>query len=164
VLLYHDAARGGLDFSRPHLAGFGVARRGGAEERTVDTRDGESPLGLWLNPELRRAGGEHVRARRRHDVYSLGLVLFEIGMWQDLSVFDDGGAAGRDLHAEVVRVCSARMAHKMGVAYRNAVVACLDSDDLWMGGDEDEDGDDGFVQTFLDKVVLELRKFCSEAS
>lgn len=113
-----------IDFTRPLVVGFGVSRRETQGEATVDTRDPDSPLRPWQHPDLR--GSAHVRFQPKYDVYALGLVLFEIAMWQDLPSFD-----GReDLLAHVLNH-SAVVAHRMGTTYRDAVMACLEDEFRW---------------------------------
>ncbi|KAF9767616.1 hypothetical protein IL306_015198 [Fusarium sp. DS 682] len=152
VVLYH--ASGHLDFASPQLLGFGLARRDRPGERTVDLREGGlSPWRFWQHPELRAAGEEHRRFERRFDIFSLGVVLFEIGMWQDAHYYSSSGsgsvaASGAgEFRRRLLHVCAREMAHRMGKAYKEAVMACLDGDERWVGtsgfaedqgGDEDE--------------------------
>ncbi|KAH7009273.1 uncharacterized protein B0I36DRAFT_356760 [Microdochium trichocladiopsis] len=87
ILLFRSRiGHGAIDFAQPLIVGFGVARHEKPGEVTIDTRDLDSPLRLWQHPDLR--GSTHVRFQPKHDIYSLGLVLFEIAMWQDLPSFD----------------------------------------------------------------------------
>ncbi|KLU90410.1 hypothetical protein MAPG_10264 [Magnaporthiopsis poae ATCC 64411] len=152
ILLFRSSQGGGaskIDFARPLITGFGVSRREKQCEVTVDTRDRDSPLGLWQHPDLR--GSAHVRFRPKHDVYALGMVLFEIAMWQDLSSFD-----GReDLLARVLNY-SAVVAHRMGTTYRDAMMACLEDEFRWdeTGGVQGQQGRMALV--FADEVVARL--------
>jgi tetratricopeptide (TPR) repeat protein len=61
---------------RPHLADFGLARRGGQRDVTL-TLDGQvvgTPA--YMAPE--QAAGEQARVDGRSDVYSLGVMLYEL--------------------------------------------------------------------------------------
>ncbi|KAE8446531.1 hypothetical protein EG329_011863 [Mollisiaceae sp. DMI_Dod_QoI] len=137
-----------LDFRAPQLLGFGLARRERPDERTIDLREGgRSPWRFWLHPEL-RSGALHRRFEQRFDLYALGVVLFEIGMWQDAHYYSSGGsgAAGNDAYEfrrRLVSVCAREMAHRMGEAYKTAVLACLDGDEMWRSATELEDGERG---------------------
>jgi hypothetical protein len=131
--------------SRPLIVGFGVSRREKQDEVTIDTRDPDSPLRLWQHLDLR--GSAHVRFQPKHGIYSLGLVLLGIAMWQDLPSFD-----GReDLQAYVLNH-SAVVAHRMGTTYRDAMMACLEDDFRWdEAGAPREEGRIALV--FADEVV-----------
>jgi len=57
-------------------------------------------------------------------------------MWQDAHYYSSGGsgAAGNDadeFRRRLVSVCAREMAHRMGEAYKTAVMACLDGDEVW---------------------------------
>ncbi|KAL6407536.1 hypothetical protein AUP68_08555 [Ilyonectria robusta] len=126
----------GLDFRAPQLLGFGLSRPERLGERTVDLRDGgRSSWRFWLHPKL-RYDGPHRQFERAFDVYALGVVLFEIGMWQDAHYYTSGGPRAAGLSADefrrrLVHVCARDMAHHMGGAYKAAVMMCLDGDELW---------------------------------
>jgi hypothetical protein len=122
-----------LNFCSPQLLGFGLARRERPGERTVDLREGgNSPWRYWLHPKL-RAKAEHRRFERQFDVYALGVVLFEIGMWQDAHYYSSGeaGIGPDEFRRRLVHVCAREMAHRMGETYKAAVMACLDGDEVW---------------------------------
>lgn len=183
ILLFRSESRPGgggggsvIDFARPLIVGFGVSRRERPGEVTVDTRDPDSPLRLWQHPDLLRgSSGAHVRFRPKHDVYALGLVLFEIAMWQDLPSFDvtttssttsstgssnssgDNGREDRDLHAYLLNY-SAVVAHRMGTAYRDAMMACLDDESRWdeEAGGQGQGQDGRMALVFEDEVVARL--------
>jgi hypothetical protein len=150
ILLFRQQGTSTIDFSRPLIVGFGVSRREKQDEVTIDTRDPDSPLRLCQHPGLR--GSSHVRFQPKHDIYSLGLVLFEIAMWQDLPSFDSPGR--EDLQAYVLNY-SAVVAHRMGTTYRDAMMACLDDDFRWdEAGAPGEEGRMALV--FADEVVARL--------
>ncbi|KAF5227596.1 hypothetical protein FAUST_11666 [Fusarium austroamericanum] len=118
VLLFRSrTSQGTIDFDKPLIVGFGVSRREKPEEVTIDTRDLNSPLQLWQHPDL--CGSTHVRFQPKYDLYSLGLILFEIAMWQDLPRFEGNGDLQRWDEA------SAPGEGTMALAFANDVVAKL---------------------------------------
>ncbi|UPK92550.1 hypothetical protein LCI18_003485 [Fusarium solani-melongenae] len=148
ILLFRSRTRqGAIDFSRPLIVGFGVSRHEKPEEITIDTRDLDSPLRLWQHPDLR--GSPHVRFQPKYDIYSLGLMLFEIAMWQDLPSFDRHG----DLQTYVLNH-SGVVAHRMGTTYRDAMMACLDDDFRWDEASVLRGG--GMALVFVEDVVAKL--------
>ncbi|KAM0429268.1 hypothetical protein ACHAPT_006482 [Fusarium lateritium] len=148
ILLFRSRTnQGAIDFSQPLIVGFGVSRREKPEEVTIDTSDADSSLRLWQHPDLR--GDTHVRFQPKYDLYSLGLTLFEIAMWQDLPSFDGHG----DLQTYVLNH-SGVVAHRMGTAYRDAMMACLDDDFRW--DEASVAGEGGMALIFAEDVVAKL--------
>lgn len=76
-------------------------------------------------------------------------------MWQDAHFYGSGGSSGStggggvgDFRRRLLHVCAREMAHRMGEAYKTAVMACLDGDEIWASGwgsvqslEQDEDDD-----------------------
>ncbi|KAM0540336.1 hypothetical protein ACHAPJ_013618 [Fusarium lateritium] len=168
-----------FDLASPQLLGFGLARPERQGERSIDLRDKAlSPWRFWQHPELRSAGQEHRRFERRFDIFSLGVVLFEIGMWQDIHccssfVADAATVANADaFRRRLVTVSAQEMAHRMGEGYKSAVMACLDGDEIWtdqvphdigMQGEEGiQNGDTGVTELFYLHVSSVLRNCCKE--
>lgn len=85
----------------------------------------------------RSAGEQHRRFEQRFDIFSLGVVLFEIGMWQDAHYYSSSesasGTAAGEFRRRLLHVCAREMAHRMGESYKAAVMACLDGDEIWTG-------------------------------
>ncbi|KAH8699369.1 hypothetical protein GQ44DRAFT_733237 [Phaeosphaeriaceae sp. PMI808] len=156
VVLYHsrDVSVGRVDFASPQLLGFGLARRERPGERTIDLRDGGlSPWRFWQHPEPRSAGEQHRRFEQRFDIFSLGVVLFEIGMWQDAHYYSSSesvsGSVAGEFRRRLLHVCAREMAHRMGETYKSAVMACLDGDEIWTGArgfGESQEGDEVDLQ------------------
>jgi hypothetical protein len=152
-----------LQFASPQFLGFGVARREHPGERTIDMRDDDdkqSPWRFWMHPELRVAGGEHRRFERQFDIYALGLVLFEIGMWQDLHYYGASCDGADEMRRRVVNVCSREMAHRMGEAYKNAVMVCLDGDEIWQSAAVTGGYNETITAVFYNNVAAVLKSCC----
>jgi hypothetical protein len=159
IVMFHEKGSvHAVDLSRPQMMGFGVARPEKPGEPTIDVRSLKSPLSLWQHPELRQ--GPHRRYERRYDIYSLGMILFEIGMWQDLHYFSNRRDSAFDFHQRVVNVCHSQLAHHMGEAYRDAVLMCINRDDLWVATGAKDEGPAALLEAFSWEVVRAL-KCCS---
>ena len=92
------------DIGRPYIMGYGLSRPD--DVSTVNTSRGYSRTvdGQWVKPVSRepecdvnidlykhpdKAANAARRFRHSYDIYSMGLVLLEIGLWQSLKKFED---------------------------------------------------------------------------
>ncbi|KAF7504792.1 hypothetical protein GJ744_001725 [Endocarpon pusillum] len=119
----------------------------------------------------------------QHDIYSLGVLLLEIGLWTSFIEQDSSGRSipGPVLHiggilneprerkkaaaikSTLVELASAKLASKMGHKYSSTVLACLTCLDKTNNdfGDEDEFLDeDGIVVgvRYIEKVLLRIHE------
>ena len=155
IMFFHEkgSARP-IDFAKPLMIGFGVARPVEPGEKTIDTRSLDSPLSLWQHPQLRR--GPHHRYEPRHDIYSLGMILCEIGFWQDLNYFGKENETAFDFHQRVVNACYTKLAHFVGETYRDVVLACINDYDLWTKNERGE-GAPSLHESFCWDILRPLR-------
>jgi serine/threonine protein kinase len=112
----------GIDISSPFIAGFDFSRHITAETMPPTiTRAYE----LYCHPSYLRDGSFASGFRRKYDIYSLGLVLFEIGVWKRLEDFrvPEGSREGLLIHIESKYI--QWLGPSMGSTYRTAVMACL---------------------------------------
>jgi serine/threonine protein kinase len=72
-----------------------------------------------------------------HDVYSLGVVLLEIGVWKTArQMYDEtfksakNKPTGEDVQKAFIKRARQELEHSMGSAYRDAVLLCLDGEQL----------------------------------
>ena len=114
----------------PHLAGFDSSRPDHLDEMTVASRN-EIGQDLYRHPLS--LGVWRQKYRKSFDIYSLGLVLLEIGLWKGLEVFCRGKhgkytpAALRD---KIVQVVVPGLGAKTGRVYRGVVERCLGYEDV----------------------------------
>ncbi|KAJ6104503.1 hypothetical protein N7523_010823 [Penicillium sp. IBT 18751x] len=129
-------------FSRPtpgnrivsYLSDWGYARsvRQGTEMRS----DFEVEPNLYRHPT--RQGRPTQQFSRLHDIYALGVVLLEIGLWVTLSRLMDAKireaeSSGRlprpkKVVEDLVMLAAQGLPKEMGMGYTNAVLACLKGD------------------------------------
>ncbi|KAL2674012.1 hypothetical protein Neosp_012458 [[Neocosmospora] mangrovei] len=155
--------RGDCDFANPYLTDFEFSRPVAGMTRlapgAVDI-DHE----VYRHPD--RLGSPSTNFSMTHDIYSLGVVLLEIGLWQtarqtydDIVKYDLGGDAAKltalTIKNAFLQDAKERLAHRMGSAYQEAVVACLDDDWELLVGSRD------FANEFQRRVVqkVDIRAF-----
>lgn len=147
-----------LDYSEPFLKGFEFSRPNldPSIGRAVDDMD----LNVYRHPA--RQGVARQGHQKKHDIYSLGVILLEIGLWQcatDLVKVKDGQDALTpiEIQSRLGRNCSHRLAHFAGMSYRAAVNHCLT---LEFGVDMDDNAGSRLASAFQFKVLDDLIKGC----
>lgn len=149
--------------STPYVVGLHKSRPDGSFWQT----DGPEPGADFQDYQHPKYTGGRERYRPEFDYYSLGVVLLEIGLWRPLhswqSKFRDSTAT--EVRSELIKTCRARLAMKMGVTYRDAVLCCLD--DSLDDGSKMEFGGQNYVSLrggnhaldcFTEQVVAPLEK------
>ncbi|KAF2488145.1 hypothetical protein BDY17DRAFT_245033, partial [Neohortaea acidophila] len=173
-----------------NLIGFGDARLnpffliGFEQVRSADGRtylqgDTEWQKSLYRHPE-RQGLFVQERFTMQHDIYSLGVCLLEIGLWDSFMLYEEDGktpvpnptllgytraelkivraAAVKDLLVDLAR---RRLPGVMGESYSEVVVnclTCLDEDNVDFGDDSEFQDADGVAVgvRYIDKVCVSL--------
>ena len=153
------------DVSKPYLMGFDISRPnqpGEVSEKPLPQPEDD----IYRHPLYK---GHHLRDFiPSFDIYSLGIILYEIGRWRRVTVpsqiqprsGDDPRPPLVSIHSDpqyietLLSDGSVRDLKRMtGIRYRDAVAACLrrDFDAVWDGG-ESGGGRQRVLQTYLDQV------------
>lgn len=120
----------------------------------------DSDLGKNLYRHPDRQGPPRTSFRRSHDLYSLGVVLLEIAVWQTaISIYKEATAqmkkgvypSPRGIQNIFIDVANRRVQHHMGPAYLDAVLYCLRGGTVSSGTDAES-----FSMDFYEKVVQAL--------
>ncbi|KAF2874828.1 hypothetical protein BDV95DRAFT_656486 [Massariosphaeria phaeospora] len=115
----------------------------------------------------------------QHDIYSLGVCLLEIGLWQSLVVYgegkpspssllpvlaetDDGVAKASLLKDSLVDMAKQKLPCRMGDKYAGVVVnclTCLDATNFDFGDKNEFENVDGILINvrYIEKIILQLR-------
>ena len=135
----------------PYVTGFSISRPDYEHERSLN-KDLEA-LSIYLHPDLRvRDPQQRPRYHPKYDIYSLGLVLFEIGIWNSIDHVAKASLEPEAFKKTVVNMCSTDLPFFVGTKYRDVVLHCL------MCADEEADKAASSLETLYWSVVLELAK------
>lgn len=162
------------------LVGFDVLRK--AEGKTSRQGDEDWEKNLYRHPQ-RQGLSLHVDYEMRHDIYSLGVCLLEIGLWESFVDYRagsgalllgpglgvlDGGMSGPELlkgpervKGHLLRLARGLLRRKMGTVYGKVVetcLTCLDKDNVDFGDEKEFQDEDGVVVgvRYIEKVVVRL--------
>ncbi|EXJ68339.1 uncharacterized protein A1O5_08131 [Cladophialophora psammophila CBS 110553] len=113
--------------TEPHIGGFEVSRPDTDGQLSLDMQGGE--FDIYKHPELRDESNDlqgRPSFERRHDVYSLGLVLLEIGLWQPLHSFYPKSSTPLKTAQRLLQRAQKNLPHQVGEFCLEAVLSCLD--------------------------------------
>ncbi|KAF7556211.1 hypothetical protein G7Z17_g1601 [Cylindrodendrum hubeiense] len=154
------------------LVGFQVIRN--ADGRTYPMTDIKWETNLYRHPL--RQGNNVDYYVMQHDIYSLGVCLLEIGLWESLVAYDPDGAAQPStalslaedmsqlnnpdiLKEHLVTLSRSKMLRaKMGTKYSEVVetcLTCLDEDNLDFGDEREFQDEDGVAVVVSNGAITE---------
>lgn len=116
------------------ISGFQYARPGGNQQVSLPLNEDILGDRMWyLHPEIRKKMNEDCGSSRmytkymaRHDIYSLGVVLLEIGLWTPIEKVADPKKDSPDGFFNSVRSRARNnLPYYMGVKYATVVDRCL---------------------------------------
>lgn len=146
-------------YSSPYLLGFQDARA--VDFSTAYDTEEDLLENLYRHPD--RQFQPRSKFSKIHDIYSLGVVLLELGMWKTVEeILKDDLKAYRnrrripppfEIKESLVRAAKASLGQMMGRKYRAAVLCCLNGD--FEGRDDEDLGEEGSARNSL--VELSFR-------
>lgn len=126
IIFVSETASGKPQINKPYLAGFEYTRpvSGSTVGQPLDT--GERNM-LYCHPDLQE--DSRLEFSKIHDLYSLGVVLLEIGLWTPARQLLQPSRPWKpgDIRNEFVRKARNKLRLRMGESYTEAVVSCLES-------------------------------------
>ncbi|KAK0644255.1 hypothetical protein B0T16DRAFT_417396 [Cercophora newfieldiana] len=146
-----------------YLVGWDLSRPEHASElsetlsvSTAGYRSRRDAIRMYSHPDAHAESASKQQYRPEFDIYSLGLVLLEIGLWRTIDTIwkQCQGDAGFRLMVRT-EYCD-RLLGKMGEVYWRVVQRCL-NDDFGVGK-ESTDGDLSLRESFEKNVVCELER------
>ena len=162
------------------LVGFENIRA--ADGRTLRSGDSTWEKNLYRHPHRQGVNPEDIYTMQ-HDIYSLGVCLLEVGLWESFLLYTDSATAplpaaalsitleGPELHQpdlmkeHLTALAKRDLPKRMGERYKNIVVnclTCLDQDNTDFGDQSEFEDQDGILVgvKYIEKVN-QLRSFHS---
>ena len=115
---------------------------------------------LYSHPDwlTKKSAGKHQRFRPEFDVYSLGLILLEVGLWRTLHHLRERTGTDDDFRVKARGEYCDELKAKMGDIYWDATRRCLNNDfDLVDAPHGTEEGT-AFQLAFERQVISQLEK------
>jgi serine/threonine protein kinase len=150
-VLFSSSIDHGIAWTRPYLAGFEYSRPDQTDALSETSGDSAS-FNLYRHPSSQGIPLESYR--REFDIYSFGVLLVEIGSWRSARKLWDEKSAAAEFRENLIIFTKEKMAHYMGVKYRDAALKCLTGELCKRS--------DGVLKAFLMEVV-EILGRCVEA-
>jgi len=115
--------------NEPWVSGFEYAREEADQSETPPEYTVDPARDIYKHPA--RWGVPTIKFDKRHDIYSLGVVLLEIGLWQPIAALEASGF--RNLEPEdriqiqtfLLKKAAQKLPFRVGTAYATVVKMCL---------------------------------------
>ncbi|EPE31318.1 Protein kinase-like (PK-like) [Glarea lozoyensis ATCC 20868] len=146
---------GSVDYTNPYLCGFEYARHEGAPStaRIVEQLE----LNVYRHPE--RQGVPNASHHKEHDIYSYGVLLLEIGLWdlaEELFRSQRKELAPHYMAKRLRKTVEKELGFHAGTSYQKATTLCLDTS---LGVDvADNKIDLLLARSFEQDVLVEIKK------
>ncbi|KAI0439046.1 prion-inhibition and propagation-domain-containing protein [Xylaria telfairii] len=138
-------------FDTPFVTGFSISRPDSQGQKSLNV-DLDART-IYLHPDLRvRDVKNRPEYHRKYEMYSLGVILFEIGVWATVDKVIDSTLDADAFKKEVVKRATKDLGFYAGPSYRNIVLSCLKC------ADKDSDMTASSLDTLYWSVVLEIAK------
>ncbi|KAJ0135236.1 Uncharacterized protein HZ326_21741 [Fusarium oxysporum f. sp. albedinis] len=134
-----DAKSKTLDLTQPIIGGFAISRPDSPTELSISASVEDTEV-VYLHPDIRKRlksgskqNGDEQRFQRVHDIYTVGLLLAEIGYWRPIAKVAESGSKGskadsmspEQFKEAVVKKCKSDLAFFAGETYRDITLRCL---------------------------------------
>jgi hypothetical protein len=154
-VIFFNLKGGKTDYSSPFLGGFEFARPD--SDPSIGQSADDVAFNVYRHPA--RQGDTRKGHRKIHDIYSLGVVLLEIGLWQsgfDIVNSRGQGAFSAQVMQQKLQIAAAeRLSHYAGRSYEEAVDVCLSSG---FNVDLDDENESQLARSFEKAVIDKLAK------
>ncbi|KAF2124317.1 hypothetical protein P153DRAFT_371168 [Dothidotthia symphoricarpi CBS 119687] len=126
-------------------------------EHDIEVRSTMPTLNIYRHPEDPKCTGDKARPYGpQFDLYSLGLILLEVGLWQPLADLWKPKYTLSDFKQRVEEVYIRRLASKCGTAYMHVVRDCFWAADRIQSGAE---GVQDLAQLY-NRILIRLQRCC----
>ncbi|KAI4172904.1 MAG: hypothetical protein LQ343_003312 [Gyalolechia ehrenbergii] len=153
VIFCNEVSANKPQLRKPFLAGFEYIRpvSGSTVGQPLDMSE---KTVLYCHPDLQEE--PNLEFGKIHDLYSLGVVLLEIGLWTTARQLLQQArpprpSAPREIREEYIRKANSKLPLRVGRSYTEAVVACLESRHKYQAIRPDD-----FLNVFDEEIVQKL--------
>lgn len=152
VVFFQDSSpAASIMLNTPLITGFSISRPDDMKQKSLN-KDLEARA-IYLHPDLRATDPEkRPQYGRKYEVYSLGLLLYEIGIWNTIDRAVKITLSPAEFKDKAVDRCTKDLPFFVGTKYRDVVLRCLTC------ADTSSDESEGSLDTLYWSVVLELAK------
>ncbi|KAE9378751.1 hypothetical protein N431DRAFT_477922 [Stipitochalara longipes BDJ] len=154
VFFYNEVE--GVDYSNPYLCGFEYSRKNSAPSTSRIVEQFE--LNVYRHPD--RQGVPSASHQKEHDIYSYGILLLELGLWDLVeNLFNSkekkGGISPSDMGKRIRDAARRELGHYAGAAYQRAASTCLSGS---FGVEEDDRVNSRMAKAFETQVLTEIKR------
>jgi hypothetical protein len=139
----------GFDYSRPDRV-TAISDRAPTEMTSSEWDLYVHPDYMTARHEAQSSSNDDGRYKRTYDIYSLGLVLFEIALWEPLSTFRRKKHTAVEFKAAVLKIAEDEVGGAMGGKYRDVVVSCINGTAV---AENKEEGLDVYLKVVVNKLL-----------
>jgi serine/threonine protein kinase len=138
------------EYRTPSLIGFQYSRENERDAYTSGPAYNDETR-QYQHPCYREGSASF---RREFDYYSLGVVLWEIGVWECLNSVDKNRVMSPSkLRDKCISICGKQILERMGPIYKEVVMTCLEAESQLSGAEAD-------VAMDFQKDVIEKLESC----
>ena len=142
-----------FDYSNPYLCGFEFSRPSDGISLSVYVEDFEQ--NVYRHPS--RQGAPSKYHTKQHDIYSFGILMFEVGVWNLVGNCFDAklriDLSPRQMQEHIKLNARKRLGHYMGAAYERAASRCLN---MKFGVELDDPVGTKLAKAFEDLILKEI--------
>jgi hypothetical protein len=145
----------GVDYENPYLCGFEYSRKKSAPStaRVVE----QFEINVYRHPD--RQGYPTASHQKEHDIYSYGVLLLELGLWDLVeNLFrsrKDKEISPSDMGKRIQQTAHKQLGHYAGGAYERATSLCLQGD---FGVEQDDKVNSHMAKAFETLVLDQIKR------
>jgi len=120
-----------LMLTSPYVGGLNYSRPTDPAESTLEYSRPSGEHDIYRHPDVLRSNPflpvsrKYIRYRQRHDLFSLGIILLEIGLWDQAKALKKPRYTPEKFLEKLITAYVPLLGHKMGAVYRDVVQALL---------------------------------------
>jgi hypothetical protein len=157
VIFFKNQTSDEIILRQPYIMGFTYSRPSDPSESTLEYSRSSLENDLYRHPQVAcyfKQSNYRARYRQWHDLYSVGVILLEVGLWEEVRALWKDHYTHERFHRKLLDSYVPRLGQKMGAIYRDVVRLLLSLELGNDGNSETETGRDVYW-----RVVGQLQ-FC----